>query len=157
MLLMNGTNITKSFAGETLFENVSFNVYDKDKIGFVGINGAGKSTLFKIIIGMMDFDSGNLSKSRDVKIGYLEQYPVSDGTHYKSKIKSVLRGLGFPEDVYPNFKQTEIRNALALFLFQGDDVFKDINSLSGGEMARVDMIMMEQCLWFLTTDILLTS
>ncbi len=73
MLLINGTNITKSFSGEVLFENVSFNVYDKDKIGFVGINGAGKSTLFKIIIGMMDYDSGNLSKGRDVKIGYLEQ------------------------------------------------------------------------------------
>ncbi len=155
MLLINGANITKSFSGEILFENVSFNVYDKDKIGFVGINGAGKSTLFKIIIDMMDFDSGNLSKSKDVKIGYLEQYPISDGTrtimdemltvfsevieveeqltkiqidlekqsdnidvlisrqaslqerfmelggeHYKSKIKSVLKGLGFSEDVF---------------------------------------------------------
>ena len=155
MLLINGANISKSFSGENLFENVSFNVYDKDKIGFVGINGAGKSTLFKIIIGMMDFDSGNLSKSKDVKIGYLEQYPVSDGTrtvmdemltvfsevieieehlakiqidlekqngnidalisrqatlqerfmeldgmHYRSKIRGVLKGLGFSEDVF---------------------------------------------------------
>ncbi|MBR6608208.1 MAG: ATP-binding cassette domain-containing protein, partial [Oscillospiraceae bacterium] len=51
MLLLNGSDINKSFSGETLFENVSFNVYDKDKIGFVGVNGAGKSTLFKIITG----------------------------------------------------------------------------------------------------------
>ncbi len=155
MLLINGANLHKSFSGETLFENVSFNVYDKDKIGFVGVNGAGKSTLFKMITGEMDFDGGDLIKSRETKIGYLEQYPVSDGnpsvmdemltvfsdvievekqlakvqtdlenengdmgalisrqaalqerfmeldgTHYKSKIKSVLTGLGFSEDVF---------------------------------------------------------
>ena len=155
MLLLNGSDINKSFSGETLFENVSFNVYDKDKIGFVGVNGAGKSTLFKIITGEVEYDSGDLSKSREAKIGYLEQHPVSDstrtvmeeiltvfsevtaveeqlarvqsdldsgngdmnalisrqaalqerfmaldGTHYKSKIRSVLTGLGFSEDIF---------------------------------------------------------
>ena len=154
MLLLNGTNISKSFSGQTLFENVSFQVYDKDKIGFVGVNGAGKSTLIKIITGELDYDGGELTKSRETKIGYLEQHPVSDGartvmeeiltvfseitkiedqlteielaiesgsgninsliarqsalqerfmeldgTHYKSKIKSVLKGLGFSEAV----------------------------------------------------------
>jgi ATP-binding cassette subfamily F protein 3 len=154
MLLLNGTNISKSFSGETLFENVSFQVYDKDKIGFVGVNGAGKSTLIKMITGEVGYDSGELTKSREVKIGYLEQHPVSDstrtvmdeiltvfsevteiekqlaeierafesgkgnintliarqatlqdrfmeldGAHYRSKIKSVLKGLGFAEDV----------------------------------------------------------
>ena len=155
MLLLNGTNISKSFSGEMLFENVSFQVYDKDKIGFVGVNGAGKSTLIKIITGEMESDSGELTKSREAKIGYLEQHPVSDstrtvmdeiltvfsevteieeqlaqvelalesgkgninaliarqtalqerfmeldGTHYRSRIKSVLKGLGFSEDVF---------------------------------------------------------
>ena len=155
MLLLNGSDINKSFSGETLFENVSFNVYDKDKIGFVGVNGAGKSTLFKIITGELEYDSGDLSKSREAKIGYLEQHPVSDstrtvmeeiltvfsevtaveeqlsrvqkdletgngdmnalisrqaalqerfmaldGTHYKSKIRSVLTGLGFSDDIF---------------------------------------------------------
>ena len=155
MLLLNGTNISKSFSGEMLFENVSFQVYDKDKIGFVGVNGAGKSTLIKIITGEMESDSGELTKSRETKIGYLEQHPVSDstrtvmdeiltvfsevteieeqlaqvelalesgkgninaliarqtalqerfmeldGTHYRSRIKSVLKGLGFSEDVF---------------------------------------------------------
>ena len=79
-MLLNGSDINKSFSGETLFENVSFNVYDKDKIGFVGVNGAGKSTLFKIITGELGYDSGDLSKSREAKIGYLEQHPVSDST-----------------------------------------------------------------------------
>ncbi|MBE5733290.1 MAG: ABC-F type ribosomal protection protein [Clostridiales bacterium] len=170
MLLLNGTNLHKSFSGETLFQNVSFNVYDKDKIGFVGVNGAGKSTLFKMITGEMDFDSGDLTKSREIKIGYLEQHPVSDsnqtvmgeiltafseltdielqldqigidlqmqngdvntliarqaklqerfleldGTHYKSKIRSALMGLGFSEE---NF-------------------YAPLSNLSGGQKTRV--------------------
>ena len=170
MLLLNGTNISKSFSGETIFENVSFQVYDKDKIGFVGVNGAGKSTLIKIITGEMDHDNGELTRSRETKIGYLEQHPVSDntrtvmdeimtvfsevaniedqlaeielalesesgnidtlisrhaalqdrfieldGTHYKSKIKSVLKGLGFSEDILP----------------------MSIGTLSGGQKTRI--------------------
>ena len=67
MLLLNGTDLSKSFSGEMLFEGVSFQVYDKDKIGFVGVNGAGKSTLIKMITGEMDYDGGEITKSRDTK------------------------------------------------------------------------------------------
>ncbi len=172
MLLINGTNLNKSFAGEPLFSNVSFNVYDNDKIGFVGVNGAGKSTLFKIINGIMSYDSGDIIKNKDLKIGYLEQHPVAnedatimdeimtvfsevidiettlaevnadieyqrgdidslirrqadlqerfialDGAFYKSKIKSVLTGLGFSED----------------------DFYTPMGKLSGGQKTRVEL------------------
>ena len=74
MVLLNGSNIKKMFLDETLFDDVSFNIDEGDKIGFVGINGAGKSTLFKIINGTMDYDSGELFKNKFTKIGYLDQY-----------------------------------------------------------------------------------
>lgn len=77
MILLNGSNIKKMFLDETLFENVSFNVDSSDKIGFVGMNGAGKSTLFKIIIGDMDYDDGEIFRSKNLKIGYLDQYSVN--------------------------------------------------------------------------------
>ena len=77
MILINGSNIKKMFAEDTLFQNVSFSIDSADKIGFVGVNGAGKSTLIKIITGDMDYDSGELFKSRDLKIGYLDQYSVA--------------------------------------------------------------------------------
>lgn len=74
MVLLNGSNIKKMFLDETLFDEVSFNIDEGDKIGFVGINGAGKSTLFKIINGTMDYDSGEIFKNKFTKIGYLDQY-----------------------------------------------------------------------------------
>lgn len=77
MILLNGSNIKKIFLDETLFENVSFNVDSSDKIGFVGVNGAGKSTLFKIIIGDMDYDEGEIFRNKNLKIGYLDQYSVN--------------------------------------------------------------------------------
>lgn len=82
MILLNGSNIKKMFLDETLFENVSLSVDSTDKIGFVGVNGAGKSTLFKIIIGDMDYDEGELFKNKELRIGYLDQYSVngSDNT-----------------------------------------------------------------------------
>lgn len=77
MILLNGSNIKKMFLDETLFENVSFNVDSNDKIGFVGVNGAGKSTLFKIIIGNMDYDEGDVFKNKNLRVGYLDQYSVN--------------------------------------------------------------------------------
>ncbi len=77
MILFTGSNIKKMFLDETLFDNVSFNVDSGDKIGFVGMNGAGKSTFFKIIIGDMDYDEGEIFKNKDLKIGYLDQYSVN--------------------------------------------------------------------------------
>lgn len=78
MILLNGSNITKIFDGETLFEGVSFNVENTDKIGFVGINGAGKSTLFKIITGALESDGGEIFRNRDVRIGMLEQHTLAE-------------------------------------------------------------------------------
>ena len=78
MVLLNGSNLKKMFFDETLFSDVSFNVSDKDKIGFVGINGAGKSTLFKIINGLMEYDEGEVFKNKYTKIGYLDQYTCTD-------------------------------------------------------------------------------
>lgn len=77
MILLNGTGIKKTFLDETLFENVSLSVDNTDKIGFVGANGAGKSTLFKIITDEMDYDEGDIFKSKSLKIGYLDQYSVN--------------------------------------------------------------------------------
>lgn len=77
MILLNGSNIKKMFLDETLFDNVSFNVGSADKIGFVGVNGAGKSTLFKILIGDMDYDEGEIFRNKNLKIGYLDQYSVN--------------------------------------------------------------------------------
>ena len=78
MVLLNGSNLKKMFFDETLFSDVSFNVSDKDKIGFVGINGAGKSTLFKIINGLMEYDEGEVFKNKLTNIGYLDQYTCTD-------------------------------------------------------------------------------
>lgn len=78
MILLNGTGLKKTFFDETLFSDVSFNVSDKDKIGFVGINGAGKSTLFKIINGITDSDSGEIFRNKMTKIGYLDQYTCTE-------------------------------------------------------------------------------
>ena len=74
MVLLNGSNIKKMFLDETLFDGVSFNIDEGDKIGFVGVNGAGKSTLFKIINGSMEHDSGELFRNKLTKIGYLDQH-----------------------------------------------------------------------------------
>ena len=77
-MLLNVHNLKKMFADETLFDGVSFSVDDHDKIGFVGANGAGKSTLIKILLGEMPYESGEIFKNREVKIGYLDQYACND-------------------------------------------------------------------------------
>ncbi len=77
-MLINVSKLKKSFGEEVLFSDASFSVDDKDKIGFIGINGAGKSTLIKILMGEMGYDSGDIFKNKQLKIGYLEQYACTD-------------------------------------------------------------------------------
>ena len=77
-MLINASNIKKSFSERVLFDNVSFNIDNHDKIGFIGANGTGKSTLFKILTGAEDFDSGEIFKSKQLKVGYLDQYSCSE-------------------------------------------------------------------------------
>ena len=77
-MLISGSNIKKTFSERVLFENVSFHIDDNDKIGFVGSNGVGKTTLFKILIGSENYDEGELYKSKQLKIGYLDQYSCAN-------------------------------------------------------------------------------
>ncbi len=78
MNLLNLSNVSKSYSTNVIFQNVSFLVEDRDKIGLVGVNGAGKTTLFRILTGQTDYDSGNVLKNKQTKIGYLEQYTCAD-------------------------------------------------------------------------------
>ena len=77
-MLINANKLKKSFGDEVLFSDVTFSIDDRDKIGFIGINGAGKSTLIKILLDEIGYDSGEIYKSKGLKIGYLEQYACTD-------------------------------------------------------------------------------
>ena len=81
MVLLNASGLKKMFLDETLFQNVSFQIAEGDKIGFIGANGAGKSTLFKILNETMEYDSGELYKNRLLRIGYLDQYSCTDSNN----------------------------------------------------------------------------
>ena len=122
--------LEKSYGDKLLFKNLSFDVKKGDRFFISGANGCGKSTLIKILVGKEDF-GGYFEFGYNVKIGYYDQENQN-----LSPEKTVLDELW---DAYENLTQTEIRNALALFMFRGDDVFKLVNDLSGGERARLTM------------------
>ncbi len=122
--------LEKSYGDKCLFKNLSFDVKKGDRFFISGANGCGKSTLIKILVGKEDF-TGYFEFGYNVKIGYYDQENQN-----LSPEKTVLDELW---DSYESLTQTEIRNALALFMFRGDDVFKSVNDLSGGERARLTM------------------
>ncbi len=122
--------LEKSYGDKLLFENLSFDVKKGDRLFISGANGCGKSTLIKILVGKEDF-GGYFEFGYNVKIGYYDQENQN-----LSPEKTVLDELW---DSYEKLTQTEIRNALALFMFRGDDVFKLVSDLSGGERARLTM------------------
>jgi len=121
--------ISKAFGGVNLFQPVSFEIKKGDKVALIGPNGIGKTTLFKIIMKLLPADSGRVREGVNVKIGYYDQ-----AQQQLSPEKTVLSEM---HDAYPRLTVGEIRNTLAALMFTGDDVFKTIESLSGGEKGRV--------------------
>ncbi len=123
--------LAKSFGTLRLFENINFEVKRGEHVSIIGDNGTGKTTLLKIINELLEADSGSVALGANVEIGYYDQeHQVlhSDKTLFEEI-----------SDAYPTLTNTEIRNVLASFLFVGDDVFKRISELSGGERGRVSL------------------
>ena len=124
-------NIAKSFGDNKLFENVSFEIKKGEHVAIIGDNGTGKTTLLKMINGIESLDKGSIELGVKVCIGYYDQEH-----HVLNDSKTLF---GEISDAYPTLNNTEIRNTLAAFLFTGDDVFKRIGDLSGGEKGRVSL------------------
>lgn len=125
-------NLCKSYGHKTLFKDLSFQIKREEKVALIGENGGGKTTLFKIILDLVKPDSGTKILGRNVTIGYYDQ-EQSNLTSEKTVLDEVW-------DDFPELSMTEVRSALAAFLFIGDDVFKNISSLSGGEKCRINLL-----------------
>ncbi|MCR4755498.1 MAG: ABC-F family ATP-binding cassette domain-containing protein [Lachnospiraceae bacterium] len=124
------TNLSKSY-DNLLFSGFDMLLRRGEHVAIIGDNGTGKTTLLKIINGLTDADSGSITLGTNVTVGYYDQeHHVLDDT------KTIFDEIS---DAYPTLKETEIRNTLAAFLFTGDDVYKKIASLSGGEKGRVSL------------------
>lgn len=123
----------KSFDGEALFKNVSFEIKRGEIVALIGPNGIGKTTLFKMIMNQTD-GQGKIKTGANVKIGYYDQEHATLDDE-----KTIFREIS---DAEPKLKNLEIRNALAAFVFTGDDVLKTISTLSGGEKGRVALAKM---------------
>lgn len=123
--------LAKAFGKLTLFKNISFEIKRRERVAIIGENGSGKTTLLKIINGLLEADSGSISLGAKVHIGYYDQ------EHQLLNMENTV----FEEisDEYPSLTNTEIRNMLAAFLFTGDDVFKLVSDLSGGERGRLSL------------------
>ncbi len=124
-------HLSKSFPGLPLFEDLNFSVKRGERVAIIGNNGTGKTTILKILNQVIPADSGSFHLGSKVHIGYYDQEH-----HVLHMEKNVFEEIS---DDYPKLTNTEIRNLLAAFLFTGDDVFKKISSLSGGERGRVSL------------------
>ncbi len=123
--------LAKSFGDHTLFTDLDFEIKRGERVALIGNNGTGKTTILKIINELLAADAGSFTLGNKVCIGYYDQ------EHHVLHMEKTL----FEEisDDYPTLTNTEIRNVLAAFLFTGDDVFKRISDLSGGERGRVSL------------------
>lgn len=124
-------DVSKFFDGQPLFENISFDIHRGDKVGIIGANGIGKTTLFRIIQDKVSRDSGVIEYGHKVHVGYYDQENNDLKQFYDENLLESLW------DVDIHFTEGELRSILAAFLFTGDDVFKAVNALSGGEKARL--------------------
>lgn len=124
-------HVAKSFGSKHLFSNISCNIFRGERVALIGPNGTGKTTLLKIICKKISKNSGVIQLGAGVSIGYYDQ--AQDNLDNDKTIFDEI------SDAYPDLNNTKIRNTLAAFLFYGEDVFRPISSLSGGEKGRVSL------------------
>lgn len=125
-------NLAKSFDDKQLFKNVDIHIRKGERVFIIGGNGCGKTTLFRILMGKTPMDSGEYDYGANVEIGYFDQM--------QQNLDLSKTALDEVWDTFPNMTQTEVRSALASFLFKGDEVFKPLSKMSGGERARVSLL-----------------
>ena len=125
-------NLSKSFDHKKLFWDINFEIKRGERVAIIGYNGTGKTTLLKIINGLLNPDTGEVIYGSNVSVAYYDQ------EHQVLHMDKTL----FDElsDTYPDMTNTQIRNILAAFLFTGEDVYKKIADLSGGERGRVSLV-----------------
>ena len=124
-------DLAKAFPQQDLFSGVDFSIKRGERVAIIGANGTGKTTILKILNGLVEPDAGEIELGSKVQIGYYDQEH-----HVLHMEKTIFEEIS---DEYPYLTNTEIRNVLAAFLFTGDDVFKLISALSGGERGRVSL------------------
>lgn len=124
--------LSMKFGEKTIFKNAQLHIKKGEKVFILGPNGCGKTTLLKILMGIYAPSSGEYKIGSNIFIGYYDQ--IQENLDMNKTVFDEVY------DEYPNMTVTEIRNALAVFLFRGEDVFKEIKKLSGGERARVELV-----------------
>lgn len=126
------SGLAKAFEEKRLFANVELHVRRGDRAFLLGPNGCGKTTLLRVLLGRLPADGGRFTFGTNVQVGYFDQGLA--GLHPE---KTVLEEIW---DTYPAMTQTQVRCALAAFLFRGEDVYKRVHALSGGEKARAALL-----------------
>ena len=127
-------SLEKNFGDYKLFEDINFNVYRGERVGLIGPNGIGKTTLFKAVLNEIPYDNGDIRIGHHVHIGYFDQEQTSLNLN-----NTIIDEIW---DDNPKLNHYEIRTILSRFLFIGDDIFKEISELSGGERGRLQLLKM---------------
>lgn len=130
--VLEARNLTLGFDGKTLFNGVNLDIKRGERVFLIGDNGCGKTSLFRVLMGQYQPLGGDFRFGTRVQVGYFDQQQRG-----LSEEKTALDEVW---DTYPRMSETEVRSALAVFLFKGDDVYKRVSELSGGERARIALL-----------------
>ena len=127
-----GTGLSKSFGEKRLFSGLDFHIRKGERVFIIGDNGCGKTTLFNMLLGKIACDSGMIDFGAQVDVGYFDQM--------QNNLDLSKTALDEVWDSFPNMTETRVRTCLGSFLFKGDEVFKPLQKMSGGERARVSLL-----------------